>query len=68
MMPRLLLLTLVFASTVHADDRNEATGVAVGEKAPAFQLKDQAGKSTELDSLLKKDRMLAIVFHRSADW
>ena len=68
MNPRLLLLTLVFVSAVHADDRKDSPGIAVGEKAPAFQLKDQAGKSTELDSLLKNDRMLAIVFHRSADW
>ena len=68
MTPRLLLFTLVLASTVHADDRKDSPGIAVGEKAPSFQLKDQAGKSTELDSLLKQDRMLAIVFHRSADW
>jgi hypothetical protein len=45
----------------------EKTGVAIGEKAPAFTLKDQAGKDRPLDELLKNGK-LAVVFHRSASW
>jgi peroxiredoxin len=42
-------------------------GLPVGERAPAFTLKDQAGKDLSLDSLLKKGP-IALVFFRSADW
>ena len=65
----LVLLAVVFASNVGADDADGTIpGVAIGEKAPTFSLTDQHGKSTQLNDLLKKDRMLAVVFHRSADW
>lgn len=43
------------------------TGVKVGEKAPAFTLKDQDGAERSLDGLLKAGN-LALVFTRSADW
>lgn len=45
----------------------EHTGLAVGEKAPSFTLKDQANRDVSLDSLLKKGPV-ALVFFRSADW
>jgi hypothetical protein len=45
----------------------EKTGLAIGEKAPAFTLKDQTGKERRLDEWLKNGE-LAIVFHRSAGW
>jgi cytochrome oxidase Cu insertion factor (SCO1/SenC/PrrC family) len=45
----------------------EHTGLAVGEKAPSFTLKDQANHDVSLDSLLKKGP-LALVFFRSVDW
>ena len=45
----------------------EQTGLKVGEKAPAFTLKDQEGKERSLDELLKKGKV-ALVFYRSADW
>jgi cytochrome oxidase Cu insertion factor (SCO1/SenC/PrrC family) len=45
----------------------EHTGLAVGEKAPSFTLKDQANHDVSLDSLLKKGPV-ALVFFRSADW
>jgi cytochrome oxidase Cu insertion factor (SCO1/SenC/PrrC family) len=52
-----------------ADDKQPAdkTGIAVGEKAPKFTLKDQDGKERSLDDLLKKGT-LAVVFTRSAGW
>jgi cytochrome oxidase Cu insertion factor (SCO1/SenC/PrrC family) len=42
-------------------------GLAVGSKAPAFALKDQAGKERTLAELLKKGKV-ALVFYRSAGW
>lgn len=44
------------------------TGLKVGEKAPAFTLKDQTGAERSLADLLKGEGKLAIVFHRSAAW
>ncbi len=64
---KLPLILSLLAATVIADDQ-QAPGIAVGEKAPSLNLVDQHGQLTDLDRLLKKDRMLAIVFHRSADW
>jgi hypothetical protein len=43
------------------------TGLKVGEKAPAFKLKDQDGKEQTLEEFTKKGTV-AIVFHRSAGW
>ena len=43
------------------------TGLKVGEKAPAFKLKDQNGKERTLEEFTKQG-MVAIVFHRSAGW
>ncbi len=45
----------------------EKTGLKVGEKAPAFTLKDQAGKERALKDLLQ-DGPVALVFYRSASW
>jgi peroxiredoxin len=53
---------------VRADDtRDERTGLKVGSKAPAFTLKDQAGKERSLEEFLKKGNV-ALVFYRSAGW
>ena len=46
----------------------EKTGLKVGEKAPAFAHKDQAGKEVTLEDLRKDADLVAIVFHRSASW
>jgi cytochrome oxidase Cu insertion factor (SCO1/SenC/PrrC family) len=43
------------------------TGLKVGEKAPEFKLKDQAGQEQSLTELLKT-KPVAIVFYRSASW
>ena len=45
----------------------QETGLKIGSKAPEFSLKDQNGKETTLNSLLKKGKV-ALVFYRSADW
>ena len=45
----------------------EKTGIKVGEKAPEFKLKDQAGEDRTLSALLK-DGPVALVFYRSASW
>jgi len=39
----------------------------VGDKAPAFVLKDQNGKEHKLEDLIKQGKT-ALVFYRSADW
>ena len=45
----------------------EKTGLKVGEKAPEFKLKDQAGEERTLSAMLK-DGPVALVFYRSASW
>jgi len=45
----------------------EHTGLAIGQKAPAFALKNQEGAEISLPSLLKKGPVI-LVFYRSADW
>ena len=42
-------------------------GLAVGEKAPAFELIDQSGQIRSLANILKSGNV-ALVFYRSADW
>jgi hypothetical protein len=42
-------------------------GLAVGQKAPAFSLRDQFGRVQTLDSL-KGTNGTALLFFRSADW
>ena len=60
---------LVGAGAVLAADPppDEKTGLKVGEKAPAFKLKDQTGEERELSALLKTGPV-ALVFYRSASW
>ncbi|MBI3210988.1 MAG: hypothetical protein HYZ37_19050 [Candidatus Solibacter usitatus] len=42
-------------------------GIKAGEKMPAFQLRDQNGKTQTLESL-RGPKGLMLVFVRSADW
>ena len=42
-------------------------GLSIGERAPAFTLKDQSGRSRTLVELRKKG-ITALLFFRSADW
>ena len=50
--------------------RNEpprSTGIAVGQKIPAFSVPDQNGRSQTFDSI-KGPNGAAIYFNRSVDW
>jgi cytochrome oxidase Cu insertion factor (SCO1/SenC/PrrC family) len=63
-----LIIALAATATWAADPPIEGkTGLKVGEKAPAFKLKDQDGKERTLEEFTKKG-MVALVFHRSAGW
>ena len=42
-------------------------GLAVGQKAPAFSLRDQSGRTQTLDTL-RGPRGTVLLFFRSADW
>lgn len=46
----------------------EKSGLKIGEKAPAFKLKDQAGKERNLGDLSNDADYVALVFYRSASW
>jgi cytochrome oxidase Cu insertion factor (SCO1/SenC/PrrC family) len=62
-------LAFALAASAPAADppSDEKTGIKVGEKAPAFKLKDQTGEERELSALLKRGPV-ALVFYRSASW
>lgn len=62
-------LTFVLIASTQSDvqGQDEDRGIAVGEKAPDFKLKDQAGNDVELSKLLE-DQNVALVFYRSASW
>lgn len=69
---KVILLTLAACSLLLANVGGVIafegkTGLPVGTKAPAFTLKDQAGKERTLAEFLKKGNV-ALVFHRSASW
>lgn len=61
------LLLMAFLGATPLAVAENTVGLAVGQKAPAFILKDQKGKDVGLETLLKKGPV-ALVFHRSADW
>ena len=54
---------LVFGSAA----TNAASPIPVGQAAPKFSLKNQAGTETSLADLVKK-KPVALIFYRSADW
>ena len=61
------LALLAMAVLTSVCTAQEIPGLKVGDKAPAFKLKDQKGKDVSLQALLKKGKV-AVVFTRSADW
>ena len=67
LLPFLTAVLTCLPSNAAEEASPEKTGLPVGEKAPAFALKDQSGKEVSLESLLKSGPV-ALVFHRSADW
>lgn len=55
-------------STNSAVAQRSIPGLKVGAKAPNFELKNQKGETTSLESLLKSKKTVALVFYRSASW
>ena len=69
----LLTVLLVISPAAIAQEGKEAPEemqgtIKVGDKVPAFSLKDQNGEDRSLEALLNPDGYVALVFHRSADW
>jgi cytochrome oxidase Cu insertion factor (SCO1/SenC/PrrC family) len=64
-----LAVGLALAASVRGADPapDEKTGLKIGEKAPAFKLKDQSGKERTLEEFVKEGKV-ALVFYRSASW
>jgi len=63
-----MLVVVATAAASAADPPpEEKTGLKVGEKAPAFKLKDQNGKERALEEFVKQGKV-ALVFYRSASW
>ena len=60
-------LLLACFATAAEPTAQEKAGLAVGQKASAFALKDQNDRDVSLESLLRKGPV-ALVFYRSADW
>ena len=52
---------------IEAQNEGATSGIAIGETAPAFALKDQTGRTHTLQSLMGSKGVL-LVFTRSADW
>lgn len=63
----LQFITIALMATVICAAAESEVGLAVGKKAPDFDLRDQAGDSVKSAELRKKGPV-AIVFHRSANW
>lgn len=63
------LSSLVSPAVAEETDPGDSTsiGIAKGERAPAFRLKQAGGEEVSLEDLLKKGTV-ALVFYRSADW
>ena len=61
------MLLLALAATDAEPASPEKTGLATGQQAPDFTLKDQNDRDVSLSGLLKKGPV-ALVFFRSADW
>ena len=55
------------ATDAQEPEASDGPGIKVGEKAPAFKLKDQNGNEQSLEDLVKQGSV-ALVFYRSADW
>lgn len=61
------LLAAALLTTPLVAEEPENAGLAIGEHAPLFTLKDQNSRDVSLEALLKKGPV-AVVFHRSVDW
>jgi len=63
----LLALTSGQAKPAANDDTVPAVGLAIGQPAPAFSLRDQFGRE-QSSSTLKGSKGTVLLFFRSADW
>ena len=52
---------------IEAQNEGATSGIAIGQIAPDFELKDQNGRTRTLKSLMGRKGVL-LVFTRSADW
>ena len=52
---------------IQAQNEGATSGIAIGQTAPNFELKDQTGHTHTLKSLMRRKGVL-LVFTRSADW
>jgi cytochrome oxidase Cu insertion factor (SCO1/SenC/PrrC family) len=52
---------------IEAQNEGATSGIAIDQTAPAFELKDQYGRSHTLKNLMGRKGVL-LVFTRSADW
>jgi len=52
---------------IEAQNEGATSGIALGQTAPPFELKDQNGRTRTLKSLMGRNGVL-LVFTRSADW
>jgi hypothetical protein len=52
---------------IEAQNEGASSGIAIGQIAPGFELKDQNGRTRTLKSLMGRKGVL-LVFIRSADW
>lgn len=57
----------LFGWFVALQNRNVASGIEIGERAPDFALRDQTGRVRSLHDLSGAKGLL-LVFVRSADW
>ena len=66
-----LLLQFFFfvavAGGLQSSDSRPAVGLAVGEAAPSFEARNQAGEQQSLKSIAGKNGTV-LLFVRSADW
>jgi cytochrome oxidase Cu insertion factor (SCO1/SenC/PrrC family) len=63
----LLVVASGHAEPAANDDAVPAVGLAIGQPAPAFSLKDQFGHE-QSNSTLKGSKGTVLLFFRSADW
>lgn len=67
LIPLSVCISLTLGGLSVNSQAQEEHGLRVGQKAPAFTLKDQKGKERSLSEWLKNGPV-ALVFYRSADW
>ena len=67
LLPCIIASLVASAAEAPREAAPEKTGLAVGQKAPGFTLRDQQGRAVSLETLLQRGPV-AVVFHRSADW